>query len=1214
MRHVHTDLLLRHIRKLVAARSMSKAADHELLDRFVRRKDQEAFEVLLQRHGPMVWHVCRRVLSDWHSAEDAFQAAFLVLARRAATIRRREALAAWLHGVAYRVAARGRAEAGRTRGRERELPAEQDFRSLGDFGSLADVSWREVCTVLDEELRRLPERYRAPLLLCYFEGRTRDEAAEQLGWSLGTFKRRLAQGRELLRARLIRRGVTLSAGLAAEMLSQQGASAVPALLVSSTVKAAAAFNAGTIAAAALSAQAIALAEAVARSMAASRVKAVAALLLAGSLLAAGSGFVIHQIVAVEDPGSEQGLPKSAVKAPEKPGREQAPQARADRYGDPLPSLAVARLGTRRLCGLMEPEWASFSPDGTKLASQSWNGVSVLDAATGRPLIERTEYRAREGAVGWRADGTGVAVVMLPDWSYFVSAFTNPAEKLPNPPAAPGPPGNPNAAGFPGPDVLDFVALSPDTTRLAVVVNPRGEKFSIDLLPTTPGRLVADLKPERTLGPFAGPCREIRYTAGGRLVILTGPWAEKGDWSVAVVDPDKNLVAQTPRIPPPGFCVWRYMLSLSPDARLVAFPARAKLSMYNHDGNIRVWDLAAGKELWRFPFPQGDSLPGYGTGHAFTPDGKKLITSTHKIYFQVWDLATGKEVARSPLPGGLHGQDASAVAVSPDGKRFATFRRDGRVDIWDTATGKAVVPLDTHRDVVDAVAVSPDGRLAATLGFDDSVRVWELGTGKPGCVIPAPLGRQPQGRFWSKPGLAFTPDGRGLLFAASDRLKMADPATGKLLDLPGGLRGRRANVGGFAGTTGVTPVPQTLATFADDAVTLWEWPAGTARVTVTVPLDPGKPAGPNKSREIVTVYSAALSPDGRFLFTNSIRWQNQGVYNGNDLWDARSGKHLHRLAPPKIEYSPAAFAPDRQLMYLGGSGFPKRTDALTTWDPAAGTLLRRFADPNPGAGSGDPTGMRSYRRVEAIALSPDNRLLAAAEGAFSPDYSVWLYETASGRIIKKLAGHARRVTDLAFTPDGRRLMTVSEDQTGLVWDVTLPALGGVSRANDPAGKKLSEAWDRLAGENPGRAYGGMAALAAAPAEAIVLLRAKLRTAPVPTGADLDRLVRQLDADAFADRQKASAELERFGPNAVAGVKARLTRGTSLEVRGRLMRFLELYGGPEPSPYHVRCARGVATLEAMGTADAKALLAELAKGPPADPLTREAREATGRGGSR
>jgi hypothetical protein len=139
---------------------------------------------------------------------------------------------------------------------------------------------------------------------------------------------------------------------------------------------------------------------------------------------------------------------------------------------------------------------------------------------------------------------------------------------------------------------------------------------------------------------------------------------------------------------------------------------------------------------------------------------------------------------------------------------------------------------------------------------------------------------------------------------------------------------------------------------------------------------------------------------------------------------------------------------------------------------------------------------------------------------------------------------------------------------------------------------------------------MAALAASPTEAVRLLEAKLRPAPVPTEAGLDRIVAQLGADAFAEREKASAELERFGPNAVAGAKARLSRSPAPEVRRRLGDFLERYDGPSPSPYRLRCVRGVAVLEAMNTAEALALLSELAKGSADDLLTREARAASRR----
>jgi RNA polymerase sigma factor (sigma-70 family) len=1201
-RQLNADV--RRLCTLVASEAVRNLTDGELLRRFSAHHDEAAFAVLMRRHGPMVFNVCRQVLGHEQDAEDAFQATFLVLAQKAASIRKRGAVASWLHGVAYRSAMQVRRAVARRRTRER--PAKE----LPQRPPPCEVAWRELQAVLDAELQRLPEKYRSPFVLCCLEGLSRAEAAQQLGWKDGTVAGRLAEARKLLQQRLSRRGVTFSAVLWGVSLSSGGApAAVPAGLSQATVRAAVSLTVGQAAIREVASAPVVLAvQGATRTLALTRIK-LAALLLCVLSLVAGAGAVVYRALVASQPEQNQAAAPPA-QGGERSGAAEARQAPAD----PLPVGAVARLGTRRLCGRMDPMWVGFSPDGMKLASRGMFGITTWDATTGRQLVERAShlgegaiYDVTANALGWRADGTGVAIVRLQDGSFFVSAFTDPNEKLPTPPAV-------RRGATPIPDV-PYLALSPDATRLAVVRTPAGEKFTIDLLPATPGCRVTELKPERTLGPLPGPCREIRYTAGGRLVFLSGPWEEKGDWSVAFVDPDNNIVSQTIRIPPPAFCVWQYMLSFSADGRLAAIPTRAKLSTNTHEGTMRVWDLVAGKELWKLPFPQC----GYGTGHAFTPDRKRLITSTDKIYFQVWDLATGKETIRCPAPGGeFHSQEASAVAFSPDGKRFATARRDGRVDIWDTATGKAVLPLSTHRDVIEAVAVSPDARLAATLGYDASIRVWELKTGNPRCLFPAPRGKDPTGRHWTKHRLAFTPDGRGLLFAAAGELEMADPTTGKPLDLPGGLRNRKGYVGRFAADG------RTLATFAGDGVTLWDWPAGTARVTVTVPASPVKEPSLKGSPEVTAVNSIALSPDGRFLFTNSARAAKDNLaggwfQNANDVWDARTGKHLHRLTAPKTEYPPGAFAPDSRVMYLGGHSldFPEQgrkvTDALTAWDPATGTLICRFADSNPGRTSrGDPR-LDSMRSVDAVAVSPDARLLAAAEGALSSDRSVCLYETASGKVIKKLAGHSRWVTDLAFSPDGRRLVSVSEDQTGLVWDVTLPTLGGVG-SGKPAGAGLADAWDRLAAPDGALGYSGMAALAAAPAEAVPLLRARLRPAAVPTEADLDRLVGQLDANAFADREQASVALERFGPNAVAGAKARLARTPSLEVRNRLTRFLDKYDGPNPSPYHLRCTRGVAVLEAIGTTDARALLAELAKGPADDFLTREAEAMGRRGGSR
>jgi RNA polymerase sigma factor (sigma-70 family) len=208
MTRTQGNVVLRHIRGLAAAESVSRLPDRQLLDRFVRSREDSAFAALVRRHGPLVLGVCRRVLHNPDDAEDAFQATFLALARKAASAGRRASLGTWLYQVAFHTALRARKQSATRRQREDKAPP----RPQPD--PLAEVTGRELLTALDEELHRLPERLRAPLVLCYLEGRARDEAARELGWSLGTLKRRLEQGRASLHVRLSRRGISLAALLA----------------------------------------------------------------------------------------------------------------------------------------------------------------------------------------------------------------------------------------------------------------------------------------------------------------------------------------------------------------------------------------------------------------------------------------------------------------------------------------------------------------------------------------------------------------------------------------------------------------------------------------------------------------------------------------------------------------------------------------------------------------------------------------------------------------------------------------------------------------------------------------------------------------------------------------------------------------------------------------------------------------------------------------
>lgn len=225
--------VVRHLRRAALRQDANGITDRQLLECFLAHRDETAFEALLRRHGPMVLGVCQRVLRNPHDAEDAFQATFLVLVRKAAFVAPREMVGNWLYGVAYRTALKARTAQARRRKHERRVSA------LRHGDSSEDALWQDLRPLLDRELERLPDDYRASIILCDLEGKTKREAAGQLGIPEGTLSSRLARGRAILRTRLARRGVTLSLGSLATVLAQQAASArAPAFLVASTVKAA----------------------------------------------------------------------------------------------------------------------------------------------------------------------------------------------------------------------------------------------------------------------------------------------------------------------------------------------------------------------------------------------------------------------------------------------------------------------------------------------------------------------------------------------------------------------------------------------------------------------------------------------------------------------------------------------------------------------------------------------------------------------------------------------------------------------------------------------------------------------------------------------------------------------------------------------------------------------------------------------------------------
>src|SRR5262249_11887108 len=307
-------LLLRHIHTLAVVQVCEELPDEELVRRFVTRRDEAAFEALLRRHGALVLGVCRRVLRHEQEAEDAFHATFLIAASKAGSLRARQSVGSWLHGVAYRVAQRARAQAGRRQAQESEAAARRSADTL------AEVTFREAQAILDEELARLPEKYRVPLVLCCLEGKARDEAARQLGWSLNRLKSSLEQGRERLRSRLVSRGLTLSVPLLAATLVPRAAAGLPDRLITSTVAAAPHFPAAVPPPGVVSVPVATLVRQGLAGVFRNRLRLGAALLLLG-MLAVGAGLAALPGSATPPPAEKSGSDRPAPAKEAPPARE-----------------------------------------------------------------------------------------------------------------------------------------------------------------------------------------------------------------------------------------------------------------------------------------------------------------------------------------------------------------------------------------------------------------------------------------------------------------------------------------------------------------------------------------------------------------------------------------------------------------------------------------------------------------------------------------------------------------------------------------------------------------------------------------------------------------------------------------------------------------------------------------------------------------------------
>jgi RNA polymerase sigma factor (sigma-70 family) len=1175
--------------------------DVVLLERFARRGEEGAFTALVRRHGPMVLGVCRRVLGNLPDAEDAFQAAFLVLARKAGSVRRSEALGGWLHRVARRLAVKARTR--RDRRRVVEGPASGRTRNRGLEADAAgraegreppeELSLREALAILDEEVGRLPNKFRLPVVLCYLQGKTNEEAAREVGCPSGTLKGRLLRARELLAARLTRRGVTLAAGAVSVLLAGGAVAGPPGAWTRTAVAAALAFVGRNAGGGAGSAEAVGMAESLMREMTMGWVKAWACGLLVLAVLGAGTGLLVQQTLPAEEP------PAARAKLP-----AEAPRARADFHGDPLPAGAMARLGTVRWRhgGLVAA--LAFADGGKEVVTAGPDGcVRVWDAATGKQLRRLGEERpadpdfdtllrpaaitadgrvaalvARDGLHVWDVvagkelrrialrNGTCPALALAPDGKKLLVvdadrkpvlwdvASGKPVGRLEMPAQPPGadPALRDNWLYEPRQPVF-----STDGKRIAVICDATAvrEEAVVKLWDAVTGKELREII--APAGPPADdplPAAMPAFSADGKVLA----WATPGS-ILRLVDPatDKQILTI-----PLGKEAWPVCMAFSSDGK--------RLAALTADDRVRLYDARSGKEE-RAAGKQGAGGNNYLAGAAvlaFSPDGKTLARAYGGNAVRFWDADTGAPGTALQVREGPAGHDGAImeIAVSADGRTVTTSGADQTFRRWDPATGKelarVVQPEMVLPNVGRASTLSPDGQTLAVVRLGDGfLRLWDVPGGKEVRRIKPPTGadgiRIDDEELHL---LQFAPDGKFLAWADEHHaLLVYDVATGKLLGRlgpPPDELDPQTN-GSLVGIT-VAPGGRTVLTFTDHAI------LDAAPLAGAAPL-------PEKLTCRVRVWDVA---SGSVVRT----WDAPGGLGGASF--ATLHTHPDRGESPGT-FGGAALAPDGRSLALA------TTERAGLWELATGKERLRYP-----------------RGIALLQPSPDGRFMAAAGGSV-----VRLLDARTGKELGRLAGHQAAVETLAFTPDAKALVTGSADSTALVWDIASLA----AAAPAPGAGELDALWDDLAGDDAAKAYRAVVGLGCTPEQAVELLKRRLKPAVGPDPKQVGRWVAELDDESFTVRQKAAQELEALGDAAVPVLKEVLQGTPTAEVRRRGEQILSrLEPARVLSGSALREVRAVEVLEAVGTDDARALLRALAGGARGTRLTEEARTALARRG--
>jgi len=1138
--------VIQQLSRLIGGGGCASLADSQLLARFVDQRDQEAFAGLLYRHGPLVLGVCRQLLRDSHDAEDAFQATFLVLARKAGKVRHGESLAGWLYRVAYRIALNARASAAQRKQQESQVGEMATASPVPD-----EAAWQELRPVLHEEVSRLPAKYRLPVVLCYLQSKTNEEAALELGCPVGTLKGRLNRARDLLRTRLARRGLALAAALfVSEGPRALATATVPASLTDRTVQAALIFATPHTAAAAASSPAAArLAEGVLKAMFATKLKIAALVVLTAGLLTTGGGAVLYQVlfaqgISAADHTTSAAVPVASDRRSQPSADDKPPRPGFDLADDPLPPGALARLGTLRWRQENPFVFAAFLPGGAQVVTAGEaGGFRVWDAETGkelrrfgtdRPLTDSQRALAPDGRL--LAEVTTDALVHL--WDVQAGKEVRSIKVA-------VPAGSSPAVVFAGDSKTLFVGSIFD----AVI-----RQFDV-----SSGKELRQF----TLQRPASSVYRLAVAADGKRLLMSGAKAEGNVASApywTLLDLPSGKESAPVRA---GADQYRGGL-FSGDSK--------SLILFRNTGGLGIFDVASGEKIQEID-AEGNAIQ--YPRLVSSADGKLLATFGYDDpVVRLWDTKSGKQIRTVARMTEFWCRNTNGfiLALSPDSQTLLAGGGSKALRVYNVTTGKERQEVG-HNGGVSSLIVSGDGSTVTSWGADNTVRQWSAATGRERHCLQLPAETQ---------GGLFYPDGKRLLYIGDRSIHLQDVAANeevRRFQPPGNPPPAPNRI---SAKIAVSADGKSLAIVSGINACLYDLATGkeVRRFEITTP--------PADAYHGYSPGQIGLSPDGSLAAVSSVYYVRatavvEHVHTGAfSLWHAGSGKLIRQSK--SIFVTAFAFAPDGLTL---ATAFDDKTLAIQ--EIASGQVRLRL----PGK-----TG------VSDLAFSADGRTLIAG----TADHTVVAWDAFTGKELAVFRGHRAAVNAVAVSADGRRIFSGSDDTTVLGWDTA-----AFNSAGRPQPGKLSEAaaearFRELAEDNAEKAHQAIVALTQDPGQAVATLRKLVAPAKGPTPQRLAELLADLASDTFAVREKASGELQKLGELAEPILHEELKKNPSLEKRQRMEQVLDKLRLGQPLPAEVlQTVRAIEVLGQIATPKARQVLQTLGDGAPGARATREAKAA-------